>query len=108
MDDIIKRLDKMSEAIAPYAEAHAKRVYIEAYLKSKRALLMQAAPSDCETVSAKENYAYSHADYLQLLDGLKAAVEIEEKSRWALEHFKIQFEFWRTTEANNRWAKDRI
>ena len=96
----------MGRAIAPAAKAKAQRVYIENYLRCKKALLM--ADSDGATVSAKEAYAYGHPDYIALVEGLREAVEIEEKTRWALEKFKVEFEFWRTTQANERWQRDKI
>lgn len=108
MDDFSDRIEKMGRAIAPYSKAKAERVYIENYLRSKKSLLMSTAPDDCATVSAKEAYAYAHPEYIQLLDGLRAAVELEEKTKWALEKFKIEFSYWQTTCANNRWQKDKI
>lgn len=108
MDNFEERIERMGAAIAPYAKARSERVYIENFLRSKKALLMQQAPDECTTVSAKEAYAYAHDEYIELLEGLKAAVEVEEKTRWALEKFKIEFEHWRTCQANDRWMKDRV
>lgn len=108
MDDFSKRIDKMGAAIAPYAKARSERVYIENFLRSKKAILMQSAGSKAKTVSEREGYAYSHPEYIELLAGLKSAVEIEEKTRWALEKFKIEFSHWQTCCANDRWMKDRI
>jgi len=108
MDDIVTRLERMGAAIAPYSKAKADRVYIEKFLRSKIAMLIQDAPEDCTTVSAKEAYAYSHPEYLELLDGLREAVEVEETAKFTLEQFKIQFEMWRTEQANDRYLKDRI
>jgi hypothetical protein len=106
--DITVRLDKMYAAIKPYAKARAERIYIENFLRCKKAILMQEAPEEYTTIAAKEAYAYSHEDYISLVKSLKAAVEIEEKTRWALEHLKIQFEYWRTTQANERWALNKL
>lgn len=96
----------MGHAIAPYAKAKAERVYIEQFRKSKKAILMRE--SDGKTIADREAEAYSSPDYIELLDGLKQAVETEEKAKWALEKFKIEFEHWRTTQANERWQKDKI
>lgn len=106
MDDFQERIDKMGRAIAPYAKAKAERVYIENFMRSKKALLM--AECDDKTVSAKEAYAYAHDDYIQLTKALRDAVETEEKHKWALERFKIEFEHWRTCQANDRWQRDRV
>jgi len=106
MDDFSDRIDKMGQAIAPYAKAKAERVYIEQFRKSKKAILMRS--SSGKTISDREAEAYSNDEYLQLIEGLKAAVEIEEKCKWTLEKFKLEFEFWRTTQANERYQKGRL
>jgi hypothetical protein len=62
--------------------------------------------SDGKTVSDREAYAYSHADYVALLDGLKVAVEAEERLRWLLRGAELRIEVWRTGSANAR-AQDR-
>ena len=83
-----------------FAQTKADRVYIEQFLKSKKAMLM----NDCrnETVSKAEAYALAHADYRVLLDGLKAAVLKEETLKWHLEAARLRTEVWRTQEASNR------
>ena len=106
MNDFLDRIEKMGKAIPGYAKAKAERVYIEQFRKSKKAILMGECTE--KTQSAREQYAYAHAEYIELLEGLRVAVEIEEKCRWALEKFKIEFEHWRTTQANDRWQKDKL
>jgi hypothetical protein len=83
-----------------FASAKAQRVYLEEFRKSKKALLM--GQSTGKTVGEREQYAYAHEDYLGLLGGLKAAVEVEEELKWRLEAAKIRVEVWRTKEASNR------
>ena len=87
-----------------YAKAKSDRVHIEEFRKSKKALLM--SESDEKSAVAREQFAYSHPDYLALLGGLKAAIEIEEKLRWDLIAAQARIEIWRTQSANNR-AQDR-
>jgi hypothetical protein len=106
MEDFVERMERMAEAIPKYAKAKAERVYIEQFRKSKKALLM--GECDAKTAVAKEQYAYSHPEYRQLLDGLRDAVEYEEKCRWSLERFKMELEHWRTLQANDRFLKDRV
>lgn len=83
-----------------FAAAKAQRVYLEEFRKSKKALLM--AQSQAKTAVEREQYAYGHEDYLGLLGGLKAAVEVEEKLKWDLEAARLRVEIWRTKSANNR------
>lgn len=87
-----------------FAAAKAERVYLEEFRKSKKALLMAESPA--EAANAREQYAYSHPEYLALLDGLKAAVQAEEKLRWDLIAAQARVDIWRTRQANNR-AQDR-
>lgn len=105
-DNFLDRIEKMGRAIGPYAKARAERVYIENFLRSKKAILM----GQCEdkTAVAREQFAYAHPEYVELLRGLRDAVEVEEKARWCLEKFKIEFEYFRTCQANDRYMKDRL
>lgn len=83
-----------------FAQAKANRIYLEEFRKSKKALLM----GECveKAVNAREQYAYAHPDYLTLLDGLKAAIEVEETLKWQMTAAQARIEIWRTESANNR------
>ena len=82
-----------------YAKAKAERIYIEQFRKSKKAFLIRETTG---TIQDRESYAYSHDDYIQLLEGLKAAREIEEELRWMMEAARLKVEIWRTEQATNR------
>ena len=88
-----------------YAKAKAERVYLEHFRKSKKALLMIEAERDHGHKSAamQERYAYAHGEYIALLDGLHAAVEIEERLRFQLMAAESAIRIWQT-----RMASDRI
>ena len=58
--------------------------------------------STAEAANVREQYAYSHAEYLELIAGLREAVEIEEKLKWELTAAQIRVDVWRTEQANNR------
>ncbi len=83
-----------------YAQAKANRMHLEEFRKSKKALLM----GECveKAVNAREQYAYAHPDYIALLDGLKAAIEVEETLKWQMTAAQARIEIWRTESANNR------
>jgi hypothetical protein len=49
-----------------------------------------------KTVNSSEQNAYSHDEYLALLDGLKAAIEVEEKLKWELEAARLRVEIFKT------------
>ena len=59
-----------------------------------------------EAANAQEREAYAHPEYQELLQGLAAAIEVEERLKWHLEAAKMRTDIWRTEEASNR-ATDR-
>ena len=100
-----KAVDFLLANTGKYARAKAERVHIEEYRKSKKALLMAECAE--KAVNAREQYAYSHPEYIALLEGYKAAVEVEEQLRWAQIAAQLRVEIWRSQEASNR-AQDRV
>ena len=95
-----KAVDFLLANAGKYARAKAERIHIEEYRKSKKALLMAECPE--KAANAREQYAYSHPEYIALLDGLKAAVEVEEQLRWAQIAAQLRVEIWRSEQATNR------
>lgn len=91
--------DYIRDNAQEYAKAKAERIYIEKFRKSKKALLVQEASG---TVQARESYAYGHPDYIQLLSGLREAVEVEEAIKWRMVAAQAKIEIWRTQEATKR------
>lgn len=91
--------DFIRDKAGEYAQARANRIYLEQFRKSKKALLMNErdGPEHVRT-----SYAYAHADYLGVLAGLKAAVEVEEELRWKMIAAQAKIEIWRTQQANQR------
>ena len=100
LKDPNKAVDYILANAGKFAAAKAQRVYLEEFRKSKKAILM--AQSTDKAAVTREQYAYSHEDYLALLGGLKAAIEVEEKLRWDLIGAQARIEIWRTQSANNR------
>lgn len=95
-----KAVDYIRDNADRFAQAKANRVYIEEFRKSKKAILM--GESKAKSAVEREQYAYSHPEYLSLLEGLKAAVEIEEKVKWDMTAAQLRIEVWRSQEASNR------
>jgi hypothetical protein len=83
-----------------FAEAKANRIYIENFLKVKKAEI--AIKCNESSMTRAEQHALSHPDYKLLLDGLKVAIVQEEHLRWWLEAARLRVEVWRTQEASNR------
>lgn len=83
-----------------YAKARAERIYLEEYRKSLKAIIMKRSLESA--VNAQEREAYSDPEYVQLLKGLKEAVEVEEEIRWGLVAAQARIEVWRSMEATSR------
>lgn len=98
--DPTKAVDYILKHAPAFAKAKAARVYIEEYRKSKKALLM--ADSKAKTAVEREQNAYSNPEYIELLDGLKTAIEAEELIKWRMRAAELEVEVWRTQSANNR------
>lgn len=83
-----------------FARAKSERIYLEEFRKSLKSILMKRSMEN--SLGAQEREAYAHEEYLQLLNGLKVAIEAEEKLRWDLIGAQARVEIWRTEQANNR------
>ena len=102
-----QRMQEIREHIKKYAEAKSKRIYLEHFRKSKLAILMKTCCDQDTAVNFQEREARRHHEYLEVLDGLKEAVEIEEKARWELKLVEMNFEEWRTRHADQRAERQR-
>ena len=93
-------VDFLLKNAGKYAQAKANRIFLEEFRKSKKALLM----NDCDekAANAREQFAYSHPDYIGVLDGIKSAVAIEEELKWQQIAAQLRVEVWRSQEASNR------
>jgi hypothetical protein len=95
-----KAVSFIIENAPKYAEAKSQRVYLENYLKVKKADLVMKCNEN--TITRAEHYALAHPDYLVIVEGIKVAMLEEEKLKYFLEAAKLRAEIWRTTEASNR------
>ena len=93
-------LDFLRDNAMKIAKARAERIYVEQFRKSKKAMLFEQSPED--TITGKEQWALRHPEYLSLLDGLKAAVEEDERLRFLSAAAEAKIEVWRTMSANTR------
>lgn len=104
--NVFRALDFIRDSAPAYAKAKAERIYLEEFRKSKKALCMKAAEvSGTAAIGAQERDAYADAGYQELLTGLRAAVEEEERLRWLIVGAQAKIEVWRTIEANRRMEK---
>ena len=104
IEQVEHALDWMRDNASALGKAKGDRVYLEQFRKSKKALLFSQAPQG--TIADKENWAYAHDDYLEILCTLQIAVEEEERLKWTMTAASVKVDVWRSQEASNR-ALDR-
>lgn len=102
-EQIEKLMTDWRNSIDDYARSKAECDYLKEFRKSKKALLMNDALSNgIEAANAQERYAYSHDEYVELLQGLRAATEKSEQLRWRMRIAEERIGVWRTQQANTR------
>lgn len=103
-----RRLSSLRQLIGDYAQAKRNRVYLEQFRKVKKAQLMRVAESNgVNALAAQEREAYSHSEYLEVINGLAEATEAEAQAWWLLQMEEWKFEAWRTRMASERAEKNR-
>ena len=100
MNEPTKAIQYLIDTAPLYAKAKADRMYLEEFRKSRKAQLMSQAGT--EVLGKQETYAYAHADYIEILEGIRQAVETEEKYRWLLSAAQARIEVWRTQQYSMR------
>jgi len=98
-----KAIEFILEQAPKFAEAKAQRVYIENFLRTKKALLMKEAQvKGIDSGVAQEREAYAHPEYQELLRGLQVATEREETLKWKLIAAQMKSDIWRSEQASER------
>jgi hypothetical protein len=100
MNEPTKAIQYLIDTAPLYAKAKADRMYLEEFRKSRKAQLMSQAGT--EVLGKQEVYAYAHQDYIQILDGIRQAVETEEKYRWLMTAAQARISVWQTEQYNAR------
>lgn len=95
-----KAVDHIIEHAKIYAQAKANRVYLEEFRKTKKAILMRSSGE--KVIGNQESFAYSHPEYIAVLDGIREAVEVEERYRWEMVAAQARIEVYRSQEASKR------
>ena len=100
MNEPTKAIQYLIDTAPIYAKAKADRIFLEEFRKSRKAQLQSQAGT--EVIGKQETYAYAHADYIEILEGIKQAVEKEEKYRWLMTAAQARIEVWRTEQYSAR------
>ncbi len=83
-----------------YAKAKSDRMFLEEFRRSKHAQLKSLAGT--EVLGKQETFAYAHQDYIEILEGIREAVEREERYRWLMTAAQARIEVWRTEQYSAR------
>ena len=100
MNEPTKAIQYIIDTAPLYAKAKADRIYLEEFRKSRKAQLM--ANAGTEVLGKQETYAYAHQDYIEILEGIRQAVETEEKYRWLMTAAQARISVWQTEQYNAR------
>ena len=100
MNEPTKAIQFLIDTAPLYAKSKADRMYLEEFRKSRKAQLMSQAGT--EVLGKQEVYAYAHEDYVGILEGIRQAVEKEEKYRWLMTAAQARIEVWRTEQYSAR------
>jgi hypothetical protein len=95
-----KAIQFLIDTAEPYSRAKASRIFLEGFLKSRKAQLMSQAGT--EVLGKQETFAYAHADYIEILEGIREAVEKEERFRYLMVAAQARIEVWRTEQYSAR------
>ena len=99
-EEIDKALDYLRDNARDAAQARANRVYVEEYRKVVKAQLMKEHGSMSAVLQERE--AYSDPRYVQHLEAIKQAVEIDEGHRFLRAAADAKIGAWQTQSANGR------
>ena len=98
--DVERALHWLTENAGPAAKARAERLYVEDFRKVIKARLM--AEHDNLSAVLQERHALADERYLQHLEAIRQAVEIDEKNRFLRSAAEAKIEAWRTMCSNER------
>ena len=100
-EEVEKCLDFKRDMATLIAQALHDRTQLETFKKVKLSLLFFEAPSHFK-IGEKEQWAYAHKEYQEVITGLAAAVQEHERLRQLISAADAKIEVWRTIQANHR------
>ena len=100
MNEPTKAIQYLIDTAPLYAKSKADRMFLEEFRKSRKAQL--ASQAGTEVLGKQETFAYAHPEYVEILEGIRAAVEIEERYRWLMTAAQAKVECWRTAQYSAR------
>jgi hypothetical protein len=100
MNEPTKAIQYLIDTAPLYAKAKSDRMFLEEFRKSRKAQL--ASQAGTEVLGKQETFAYAHPEYIEILEGIREAVEKEERFRWLMTAAQARIEVWRTEKYSAR------
>jgi hypothetical protein len=100
MNEPTKAIQFLIDTAPLYAKAKADRMFLEEFRKSRKAQL--ASQAGTEVLGKQETFAYAHPEYIEILEGIREAVDKEERFRWLMTAAQARIEVWRTEQYSAR------
>jgi hypothetical protein len=100
MNEPTKAIQFLIDTAPLYAKSKSDRMFLEEFRKSRKAQL--ASQAGTEVLGKQETFAYAHPEYIQILEGIREAVEKEETYRWMMTAAQAKIEVWRTQQYSAR------
>ena len=100
----IERIAQLHVLGKKYAKAKAECEYLKHFRKSKLAILKAYYQNEDSKRSNAccDDLARAHPQYLEVLDGLKVAIEVSEAALWELKTSHAGINIWQTERADER------
>jgi len=100
----IERIAQLHTLGKQYAKAKAECEHLKHFRKSKLAILKAhfAQEDSKRSNAACDDLARAHPQYIELLDGLKVAIEVSEAALWELKTSHAGINIWQTQRADER------
>jgi hypothetical protein len=100
MNEPTKAIQYLIDTAPLYAKAKADRMYLEEFRRSKHAQLKSLAGT--EVLGKQDTFAYAHPEYVEILEGIREAVTLEEEYRFLMRAAEARIEVWRTNQYSAR------
>jgi hypothetical protein len=100
----LERVAQLHTLSKVYAKAKAETEYLKHFRKSKLAILKGKYSEQDSKLSnaACDDLARADKDYIEVLKGLREAIEVSEAAFWELSISKSGIQIWQTQESTRR------
>ena len=97
-----ERQQQLYDIAGEYAKAKGDMDYLDHFRKSKLAILTKQILIGGGSFAAAENEARTHKEYIEVLEGLRAATEKSTRLYWHLRIADRGIDIWQSKQATAR------